>query len=528
MPKHSERPLTLPDVVDLELRLAADRDADPAALRRREAQVAQRLAAAGVDPRQNTGPQLFLAWLNELRELEGVAAESTPGHQAERMLAGIGLTLAISGLLLGLSVAGGWLLQAGGRPINVIFFLAAVIGAQMPLLLLWLVAIVPTGCLRRVPGARGVFWLWSQLAQVPPRIIGWVVARVSRDTGQLLGRLRGEVGRMSWIYGPLRLWLLVRLTQVFAVAFNLGVIAGFVLLSYGSDPAFGWKSTLMTENQLHSATRVIAAPWSWLPRDWAAAPTLDDVRASRYWSSAEKVDRGVHDPWSRWWPFLFATLVCYGLLPRLVTLSISQVQVARSLRAIRLDHSEFDRLAERLARPLIDTRATEPELDNGRLRQEDRKLGEVGASLTGSGPVAVLVWSGAELPRPEIERLVTARVGGNVTDVQPVGGLDPAQDTQAIAQIAGQLGHDMAGRAALVVEVWEPPVGDYVDFLAALRSALGRSRLIYVLLFDRNAAGQTVVARPLAAQIWHNRLAQIGDPWLRVESLVEPAREGVT
>jgi len=516
----SQRKLTLADLIDLELALAADREADVAALRRRDGEIAAKLATAGIDPRRTTGPRLFLAWLDELRSAVGTSADNSAGYRVQQLLAGIGLALAILGFVLGLSAVAAWLLPAGGRPINSIFFLGTVLGLQVPLLLLWVIAILPRTWVHRVPGAETVFWLWGLVAQLPPRIIGWLVARVSSDTGRLLGQLRGQYSRLSWIYGSLRLWLLVRLTQIFAVAFNLGLVAGFVLLSYGSDPAFGWKSTLMTENQMHGVTRAIATPWRWLPYDWANDPTREDIKQTRYWTLAENYQRSTADAWARWWPFLFASLAVYGLLPRLITLGISHWQVRAHLRAIRLDHSEFDRLAERLARPQIDTQATEPEAAGGVSGPHAASNADSDDAFPQRGPIAALAWAGVQVPPEEIERLVTARLGGSVAGVHTVGRLDPSEDARAVGQAVQDLTNSGDGRAALLVEVWEPPVGDYLDFIGSLRQALGRNRPICVLLYDRDTEGQPVAARESAARIWNERLAQLGDPWLRVDSLV--------
>lgn len=519
MPMPPERSLSLADVIDLELQVAADRDADVTALRRRDAQIATRLTAQGIDPRQPSGPQLFGAWLKELRSADEISAEGSIGRRIQQLLTGLGLFLAVAGLALGLSAVAAWLLSASGKPINTIFFLATVLGLQMPLLLLWVIAIFPTAWLSRVPGAETIYWLWGLVAQLPPRIAGWIVARISPDTGRMLRQLKEQYSRWSWIYGPLRLWLLVRLTQIFALAFNVGLVAGFVLLSYGSDPAFGWKSTLLTEEQMYSVTRAIAIPWRWMQVDWAAVPTLQEVKETRYWTLVDVNNRGAGDAWSRWWPFLFAALVCYGLLPRLVTLLVAQVQVRRNLRAIRLDHSEFDRLAERLARPQIETQATEPE--SGLDAQHPRSGGlQPPTALPQGGPVAALAWAGVQLSPEEIGDLVTARLGGQVEGVLFVGRLDPSHDAQAITQTARNLGGDASGRVALLVESWEPPVADYLDFVSSLRRALGRNRPICVLLYDRDATGLAKTARESDATIWQDRLGQLGDPWLRVDSLV--------
>jgi len=516
----SQRSLTLADLIDLELALAADREADVAALRRRDGDIAAQLAATGIDPRRTTGPRLFLAWLDQWRAANGVATETSAGHRAQQLLAGIGLVLAILGIALGLSAVAGWLLPAGGIPINSIFFLGTLIGLQLPLLLLWIIPLIPRPWLRRIPGAATIHWLWGVVAQLPPRMVGWIVSKMSSDTGTLLGQLHGQYNRLSWIYGPLRLWLLVRLTQVFAVSFNLGLVTGFVFLSYGSDPAFGWKSTLLTEDQMYGATRAIATPWKWLPYDWVNNPTRDDVEHTRYWTTVNTYDRNMSDAWARWWPFLFAALTVYGLLPRLITLAISHWQVRANLKSIRLDHSEFDRLAERLARPQIDTQATEPETGDAFLKGQAASPSSLNEAFPRSGPILALAWAGVQASSGEMEQLVSQRLGGQVVARHTVGQLNPQEDAQALAQAAEHLGGSTNGRAALLVEVWEPPVADYIDFISALRKALGRNRPICVLLYDRDAEGRTVAARLSAARIWQDRLGQLGDPWLRVDSLV--------
>jgi hypothetical protein len=99
------------------------------------------------------------------------------------LVAGIGLVLAVLGFVLGLSALAGWLMPASGRPINSIFFLGTLIGLQLPLLLLWIIPLIPTAWLRRVPGAATLYWLWGLLAQLPPRIIGWLVARTVGSVG---------------------------------------------------------------------------------------------------------------------------------------------------------------------------------------------------------------------------------------------------------------------------------------------------------------------------------------------------------
>ncbi|MCE9545110.1 MAG: DUF2868 domain-containing protein [Planctomycetia bacterium] len=524
MPSAS-RTLTLADLVDLELQLAHDRDADAAEVRRRDAEIAARLQA-----RNLSEPALFLAWLDELRKLDRPPAGPSPGRRTQQWLDGTALVLVLLGLLAGGSAVSAWLVQTAGQPVNVIFFWCAIVGLQLPLLLLWIVAALPGRWLKALPGAATLQWMLRALAQWPARAAGWLVARFAGEGRTLLDQLRGQIATWSWVYGPLRLWILIRLTQVFAVAFNVGAVAAFVAISYGSDPAFGWKSTLLTADQVHSATRVVSVPWRVLPDQWSAVPLLDDVRHTKYKSLDPQYEPEIKSdgpiPWASWYSFLLLSILCYGLLPRLVTLAIAAAQVRRTLAAIRLDHSEFQRLAQRLARPRVETQATRPEAgapaSDGKARPVDM------ASAKDLGPCTVLRWAGVDLPPAQLVELVARRTGWTLSDLHAVGGLDPTADEAALIAIESSRTEQLnaARPVVLLVEAWEPPVGDYLDFIAALRQRLGRERTIQVLLFDRDAQGNAAPARPDAVRMWESRLAGLGDPWLWAETLVEsPAEE---
>jgi hypothetical protein len=100
--------------------------------------------------------------------------------------------------------------------------------------------------------------------------------------------------------------------------------------------------------------------------------------------------------------------------------------------------------------------------------------------------------------------------------LREVGGIDAGADRVALDALAAS----REGAVALVVAAWEPPVADYADFISELRQALGKGRPVVVALCNRAEDGALLPAEPAQCAQWRRRLAELGDPWLRVDSLV--------
>ncbi len=247
--------LEIADLIDLELQLQEDQTSDIETLRKRDAEIG---TAIGADPLER--PAVLASWLDEIRQRKHEG--ETTGQKAQHYLELTGLLLFLVGTLFGISAVIPWLGYHQQQPVNVIFFWSSLIGFQVVLLTLWVVAMLPARWLAALPGGRAVQTLLRGIGRIPPAVMSWLANRVSGEYRQVIEIVRGEARRLDWLYGQLRLWLLVRLTQIFAVAFNLGAIGAFVLLSYVNDPAFGWKSTMLTEEALHTVVDVISAPGS--------------------------------------------------------------------------------------------------------------------------------------------------------------------------------------------------------------------------------------------------------------------------
>lgn len=509
---HADKP-TLADLIDFELQFERDKNADQSYLRRRDAEIGKAIGADRID-----GRRLYIAWLAEIRQREHGDGESV-GDRTEHVVEVVAVLLFVLGLIAGGSAVVPWLAYATARPVNVIFFWCSLIGVQLLLLTFWCVAIMPRRWLERIPGVSSLHLFLRAVGRLPPVALTWVGGWFSQDLRQLIDTVRGQARRLEWLYGKLLVWKLVRLTQVFAVAFNVGAIATIVALSYGHDPTFGWRSTMLDEAELHHAVRVIAAPWSAM--EPAAAPTLEQIRQTKYSSWDESFDGW---PTKAWWPFVFASMLVYGLAPRMVTWLVAFWQVRRAVSGAKLDHHEFRKLRSRLRRPFVDTRG-QPDIGDA---DDD---GSAPAALASRGDLdfegkslVVLKWSGVQLERAEIETILRTRFGAEVATLLPVGQIDQARDNEAIRQLATRAA---APPIALVLEAWEPPVADYLDFVRRLRSAVGDGVLIAVLLYHRDPHGAAIAADEHDVEIWRGSLAALGDPWLAAEPLLESAEDDV-
>jgi hypothetical protein len=386
----------------------------------------------------------------------------------------------------------------------VVHFLAVFVAAQLGLLLLLLLSTTVWALRDRMPGFSGVYGLLRALLDAAMRAFE---RRLTAERRSALAAARGRLRASTVVYGDVERWLLVSLGQRFGLWFNLGALATCLYLVAFSDLAFAWQTTLAwSAESFHRAIALIAAPWSWIYPD--GLPGLEVVRASRYFrldgsfAGAEPVAL-----YGEWWRFLVASLATYGLLPRAALAIVSRLRLRRAVAGVGLDHGEVASLLERLASPLVSTRAPVPEP-----LPADAPPGAEPEPTAASGqPAAVIVWGGAPLDGGAVEGLVARRFGWEVRAVHAAGADDTRHDAEVVAAVAG-------GDAPIVMvaEGFEAPTREAKAFVRRLREAAGARRPVVVALVDAGAAPPA--GDDLA--IWRKHMAGLGDPWLRVEPLV--------
>ncbi len=497
-PLGHDTPLTLAELIDLEVQLAADADRDPRELVERDAVVGERIGAGRMADRRHA---LLREWLSAL----GATGPGSTGRRVHTFYRVVGWIAAAASLLGGAGAAAALLRYDGRDPVNIIDFLAVLVGLQLLLMAASVLALLPAPWRGRAVRLSGL--------QEIVRDLGYRWAGVTaalQNRGVLGAKGAATVGRLAalhGVYGSVERWSLTALTQRAAVAFNVGALAVTLYLVTVRALAFAWSTTLEIDpERMTRVFHAIATPWSFLT---GAVPDRELVDMSRYFPGrAYDADR-----LGDWWPFLFAALATYGLLPRLVLAAYATHRQRAARRALALDHGECSLVHSRLLRTAA---GWGPGVQEGSEipAEAGRDADPAGAPLPSDLPVHVIRWADAAVTRAAAERLAAARYRWRLDSFDPANG----DGGDAEAAVLSRLRADASRSPVLLLaEAWEPPSKNLMHFLRALRASLGPERAIVIGLLtggpERSGANMDDV------RIWRRRVAALGDPRLRVEAL---------
>ena len=562
MGRKATRKLSLADLIDLESQFGQDEALDRQELRRRDGAIGRALRLAQPDPPLDRRG-LLLAWLDRMRD----QSPHLPGERASLALGAATVALALVGAAIGYGTSLGVFAYTGDRPVNVVHALAVFVGLQIGLMVLWAIAVAPRALLGRIPGAVELQELLRLLS--PGRLAG-VALRILPSTWRgALSTAQGRLKAFGRLYGAAQLWTFVHISQCFAVAFNLGALTGFLSLIVFTDLAFSWSTTLesMEPATFHRLTRVLSAPWAWLIPQ--AAPTLELIEATRFFRIRDTFGQGVAHPamLGGWWRFLMASMIFYGLAPRVAAWAFARWRLRRALDAIALDHAPCRRVLDRLADGAVSTAAgaaaarisqapgggetvappppsppPRPEMapvgaggtdGPDRIapsadRERDHQL--VTATAAAFPPQGAdektchaIHWGSLNKPEAEIRAFLSRRFGWRCASMHSAGSVDVARDGETLAALAA-LRHERGERTiALVVKAWEPPTRDLAHFLEDLRRQVGKGVLIIVTPVDLDEGGHFVAPEEMDLDHWDRKMAALGDPWLTTARMAEGA-----
>ncbi len=459
-------PWKIADIIDFECLLAAETGAEETRWRGRLPDV-----PPGDDATARR--RLFKAWLYLRR---GESGEPLPG---EGVAAGWGRLLMLSlaaGTALGASVAGALLHYKGEEPVNVSWFLACTVGVQMLVLaaavLLWLLRAV-TDWFDDFHPLRGLLtglvWLFS--------------AGLRRLPGAQRERLRAGLavlGRKREIYGSLAAWPFLIVTQLFAVGYNLGILALLVTHVSATDLAFAWQSTLhLGPEAAYRLVSALAAPWAWFAPN--AHPSLAEVVGSRF-SYSEGIAPLDRAAMRSWWPFLCYAVACYGLLVRGALLVFAMVKLRAGLRGLAFDHEGCNALFRRLTGPIVQAQA-------GTAALEIPKAAAPPATHAARGGACLaLVAADVELPADQPADYIGRTFGWRVKGTLPAQIDHPSGNVETFAALA----NEAAGCASIVViaRARRAPIKAIALFLQKVAETAGaKPEVILLLTGRRDGAG---------------------------------------
>ncbi|MEM7675481.1 MAG: DUF2868 domain-containing protein, partial [Myxococcota bacterium] len=345
--------MRLSDLIDLEAQLVIDERIDEETLRSRDRAIFTALPAAATQDRH----RLLSAWLARLREQGDSAGLGETIQTGYRWLAYV---LIVVGFSSGSAATAALLYYDGRAPVNIGGFLIAVIGVQILLLIGLLVTAVITRWFPELPVVSDLKAFLRFGASVLEPALRRTLNHLPPEMVERVVVARARIRTRARLYRPVERWLLVELTQILGVAFNVGVLVVCLRLIYFTDLAFGWSTTAnaIDPDTMYRWVRALAEPWSAFVPD--AVPTRALVEQSRF-SRLGGFSEGVQAAMvGQWWRFLVAAVVVYGLLPRAGLWALARGFRASALSGLRLDTPDIQRVLQRMKTPQVETRAEAP------------------------------------------------------------------------------------------------------------------------------------------------------------------------
>jgi hypothetical protein len=328
--------------------------------------------------------------------------------------------------------------------------------------------------------------------------------------------LSGRLGKHHRLYADLQKWAVLRWSQLFAVSFQVTAIVASLVLVVFTDLAFGWSTTLTTGDaetdarRVHHVTSTLAKPWTWAVGD--AEPSLELIQESRYFRvAAGSVSSTQAARLGGWWKFVVLTIAVYGLLPRLITFAVARAQLRKAAHAAFVAAPGLSAVLRRIHRAQIDSAAMEPESADTSVRLLDGEK-PIAPSMAGRF-LAVINY--ADVP---VNDTVFTTALPDAKLFQVGGTAAMADDLNVVNRVAELVKSSDDAGVLVVVKAWEPPLMEFIDFLTLLRSKLpekSTSIVVFPIGLEADVA-DLPSATPAQFKLWRDKLADVGDPWLRV------------
>lgn len=426
----------------------------------------------------------------------------------------------IIGIVVGLTGGFSFFTYNGTTPVNVFHFLLLFVVSQLALVSLLVSALLVRLLL---PGWKTPSFYALLLRRIISRSMAFFhrqwLRTAAADKRASVNHALGIFRARSSVYGSLFYWPVFALCQLFAIGFNLGLLAATLIKISTSDIAFGWQSTMQFSTEaIHRFVMLAALPWSWLVSRADSFPTLAEIEGSRI-ILKEGIYHLTTGNLIAWWPFLVFCLLFYGLLVRLTLFLAGKMMEHRCLHNLRLDTPACLALIRRMQTPLVTTQAapesikTAPTDNPGFLRQaphgaETHLLSQVVLIPDDIYPLC---------PTEKLEPLLQQR-GFTIKEIHRcMVSYDKDQ----------QLKHLLEDRTWLpgegifiLLEGWMVPLIDFLTYLKELRTILPANTIIHLGLVGRFDTTVFTPAAPTDLTLWRQKIEALGDPYLSIFSFI--------
>ncbi|TKB28522.1 DUF2868 domain-containing protein [Desulfopila sp. IMCC35006] len=426
----------------------------------------------------------------------------------------------IIGIVVGLTGGFSFFTYTGTTPVNVFHFLLLFVVSQLALVSLLLTALLIRSLL---PGLQAPSFYALLLRRMISRSMAFFhkqwLRTAAADKRVSVNHALGIFKARSTIYGSLFYWPVFVLCQLFAIGFNIGLLAATLIKISTSDIAFGWQSTMQfSAEAIHRFVMLAAMPWSWFVSQANSFPTLAEIEGSRI-ILKEGIYHLTTSDLIAWWPFLVFCLLFYGLLVRLILFLVGKIMERRSLHNLKLDTPACLALIRRMQTPLVTTQAA----------PEPKKIEPTGNPG--------FMHQAPEGTAPHLLKQVVL-IPDDIYPLCPTEKMEPLLQQKGFTikerhrfmvsyDTDQQLKHRLAERTwqpgegiFILMEGWMVPLVDFLSYLKELRTILPDNTIIHLGLVGRPDATVFTPAAPTDLTLWRQKIEALGDPYLSIFSLI--------
>ena len=398
-----------------------------------------------------------------------------------RLLSSATLILLVIAFFLGILSGIGLLRYSGDEPVNLLYFLAAVLF---------------------LPLATMTMTLWAMMRanQADSLLVHLSPAYWMERIILLLPVKNREMVQNLQINPLIGNWIVIRRSQEFALAFSLGLFVALIGVVASEDIAFGWSTTLqIAPGEFHHFLSLIALPWrEFLPQ---ALPSLELIEKSHYFRLGGKLSSEMISSATllgEWWKFLAMTTLFYALVLRFLLFLFASSGLRRAIGRATLSIEGVRDMLRQMQEPLVNSRApvVEPLFE----KRDDLDIA-VSQSLEDHYS-AVIGWA---LDR-EALLLQNEREGIAADALYEAGGLHSLEEDQ---QVIGKVDGDIL----FYVKSWEPPTMDFIDFL----TDLSRKESAKILLYPLGTSEQEYKAAKDDFEIWAGKIDSLNRGNIRMK-----------
>ena len=390
------------------------------------------------------------------------------------VLVGIGLLL---GFLSGITL----LSYSGHEPVNVIYYIAMVVFFPLFTMFLALISMLRANAAHStLVHITPAFWMEKIMHFFPSKV-----------------REKFENIKMNPLLAN---WIIIKRSQMIALAFSIGLFLALLGMIATKDIAFAWSTTLdIAPSGLHEFLNAIALPW----RDIfpSAVPSVELIEKSQFFRLGDQLSEemiGHASELGKWWKFLALATLVYAILLRTLFYFLSKFGLERAIRKSILSLDGASKVLDEMNQPLISTHAVNHEalfVDN----DTDYKniLHTVESTYDHLQGWAM-----------EKDKLITVADSMRIisSNIHGVGGRNTLDEDAIIVKKSH-------GTLLLFVKAWEPPTMDFMDYLEAVEKSVNK-----IVVYPIGTPEGQYLPKSESVDVWARKLAKMNSDkvWLKI------------